>query len=202
MRGEVVVLSSRNAEAEWIGQFLNQISYRMRAHAVTSADQLLADHDFLQTNVRSFIIVDNPLQDLTEPLVKADASPVFWAVRRLDRKTLTRGLQLGVRGVLAPELDPLWLEFMFETVLLSWDRERRMREAAEKALQDLENRKRIERAKGVMMNRYSLSEEEAYKQIRSESMRTRKSLVEIAESILLFEKWEGSGRKGALQPDK
>lgn len=52
----------------------------------------------------------------------------------------------------------------------------------------LEIRKLVEKAKGVLMKRRKLSEDEAFKVIQKESMDTRKSLKEIAEAILLMDK--------------
>ncbi|MBI4067170.1 GAF and ANTAR domain-containing protein [Candidatus Gottesmanbacteria bacterium] len=52
----------------------------------------------------------------------------------------------------------------------------------------LEIRKLIERAKGILMKRKSISEPEAYRQIQKESMDSRKSLKEIAEAIILADK--------------
>lgn len=57
------------------------------------------------------------------------------------------------------------------------------------ALKDaLELRKTVEKAKGVLMKRRQVSEEEAYKLIQKESMDTRKSIKEISEAILLMDK--------------
>lgn len=52
----------------------------------------------------------------------------------------------------------------------------------------LEIRKVIEKAKGILMKRKMISEEEAYKVMRVESMNIRKSLKEIADAIILAEK--------------
>lgn len=49
----------------------------------------------------------------------------------------------------------------------------------------LEERKIVEKAKGVLMKAKHISEEEAFKIIRSEAMNKRKSMKEIAEAILL-----------------
>ncbi len=49
----------------------------------------------------------------------------------------------------------------------------------------LEMRKLIEKAKGIMMKRRSIDEDEAYKLIQKESMDSRKTLKEIAEAIIL-----------------
>ena len=49
----------------------------------------------------------------------------------------------------------------------------------------LEDRKIIDKAKGVLMNKDSLTEKEAYALIRKEAMRKRKSMREIADAILI-----------------
>jgi uroporphyrinogen-III synthase len=57
------------------------------------------------------------------------------------------------------------------------------------ALKDaLEMRKLVEKAKGVLMKRRQVSEDDAYKIIQKESMDTRKSIKEISEAILLMDK--------------
>ena len=52
----------------------------------------------------------------------------------------------------------------------------------------LEIRKIVEKAKGILMKRQKISEEEAYAVIQKQSIDTRKSLKEIAEAVLLVEK--------------
>ncbi len=51
--------------------------------------------------------------------------------------------------------------------------------------EELETRKRIERAKGLMMKEEGLSEEEAYLRIQKYAMNTRKTMREVAEAIIL-----------------
>jgi len=51
--------------------------------------------------------------------------------------------------------------------------------------EELESRKVIERAKGLLMKRENLSEQGAYKLIRKYSMDKRKSMKEVSEAILL-----------------
>lgn len=51
--------------------------------------------------------------------------------------------------------------------------------------EELEARKMIERAKGILMKRENLSEQGAYKLIRKYSMDKRKSMKEVSEAILL-----------------
>jgi len=53
--------------------------------------------------------------------------------------------------------------------------------------EELETRKKVERAKGILMRTRQISEEEAYERIRKFSMDSRKTMREIAEAIILAE---------------
>lgn len=52
---------------------------------------------------------------------------------------------------------------------------------------EMETRKQIERGKEILMDRRRMSGEEAYRWIQKRSMDTRKSMLEIAEAIILSE---------------
>ncbi len=51
--------------------------------------------------------------------------------------------------------------------------------------EELEARKRLERAKGILMREEGLTEEQAYLKIRKYSMDNRKTMREVAEAIIL-----------------
>ena len=48
----------------------------------------------------------------------------------------------------------------------------------------LNERKIIERAKGILMARFNLAEDEAYKKMRTTAMQQNRRLVEVAEAAL------------------
>ncbi len=51
--------------------------------------------------------------------------------------------------------------------------------------EELESRKAIERAKGILMNEQGFSEDEAFKRIQKFAMNNRKSMREVADAIVL-----------------
>ena len=53
--------------------------------------------------------------------------------------------------------------------------------------EELEARKIVEKAKGILMKNQGFSEEEAFKKIQRQSMDSRRSMREIAEAIILIE---------------
>ena len=55
------------------------------------------------------------------------------------------------------------------------------------AVENLETRKKVERAKGILMKKHRVGEEEAYKILQKQSMQRRMSIKEIADAILVSE---------------
>jgi signal transduction protein with GAF and PtsI domain len=52
---------------------------------------------------------------------------------------------------------------------------------------ELETRKLVEKAKGILMRQHGFSEDEAFKKIQKQSMDTRRSMRDIAEAIILID---------------
>lgn len=52
---------------------------------------------------------------------------------------------------------------------------------------ELETRKIIERAKGLLQQKYGITEEDAYFRLRNQSRRLRRPMRALAEAILLSE---------------
>ncbi|MBL7084596.1 MAG: GAF and ANTAR domain-containing protein [Candidatus Omnitrophica bacterium] len=61
--------------------------------------------------------------------------------------------------------------------------------------EELEARKAIERAKGILMKQDGLTEEEAYNRIRRYSMDNRKTMREVSEAIILSEEMKKPSQK-------
>lgn len=63
----------------------------------------------------------------------------------------------------------------------------RLLEETQEMKRQLETRKLVERAKGILQSRYKLTEEEAYLRLRNESRRLRRPMRDLAEAIILAE---------------
>ncbi len=90
-------------------------------------------------------------------------------------------------GVLAYLVKPVKESNLFPAMEIAISRFREYLEI-EQELNDLrnslENRKLLDRAKGILMDAYNLSEQEAFRRIQQYSMAKRKSIREVAESII------------------
>ena len=63
----------------------------------------------------------------------------------------------------------------------------RLSEETKEVKRQLEERKLVERAKGLLQRKHNLTEEEAYLRLRNESRRLRRPMKDLAEAIILLE---------------
>jgi two-component system, response regulator PdtaR len=132
--------------------------------------------------------VKMPLRDGIEAAAEINRQyqiPVVLLTARDDEETVRRAASAGVMAYL---VKPIRQEELIPAVELAISRSLELR-ILKKENQDLkralQERKVIEKAKGLLMEKKKISEEEAFSRIRSISMDKRKSMAEIAEVIIL-----------------
>lgn len=101
------------------------------------------------------------------------------------KEFVSQAKEVGVEGYLVKPVSEESLLPMVEVAIAKGLEMGRMREDIRKAQDELEGRKLIERAKGLLMAKESLCEDEAYKKIRRISMDKGRPMKEIAKAILL-----------------
>lgn len=101
-----------------------------------------------------------------------------------DPEYLEAGARIGVFGYL---LKPVTVDELRVTVTVAWSRfvqHTRLRSEVQDLKTSLENRKIIERAKGLLMTRLGLGEEAAMKRLQKQARDSRRKLVDLARAIL------------------
>ena len=90
-------------------------------------------------------------------------------------------------GVLAYLVKPVKESNLFPAMEIALSRFKEYMEIEQELLDlrsSLETRKILDRAKGLLMDAYNLSEQEAFRRIQQYSMAKRKSIRQVAESII------------------
>ena len=110
----------------------------------------------------------------------ASGCPVVLLTSHTHDELIARARAAGVMAYLLKPLRPAELAPALDLAIARFAETRRLR-------QTLEERKIIERAKGRLMDRLNLSEEEAFRRLRRGAMNSRRPMVEIARSLLVSE---------------
>lgn len=90
-------------------------------------------------------------------------------------------------GVLAYLVKPVQESNLFpamEIALSRWQEMQDLEDQLFKVKDSLENRKTLDRAKGILMDAYNITESEAFRRIQKYSMSKRKTIKEVAEAII------------------
>lgn len=104
-----------------------------------------------------------------------------------DAKFIEKAKDFGALGYLIKPLNEGALIPMVELSLAKGEQFKKMSQEIKKLNKKLTDRKIIEKAKGKLMSREKLSEEEAYQKMRSISMEKRVPMIEIAETLVLID---------------
>ncbi|MDN5341180.1 response regulator [Oceanotoga sp. DSM 15011] len=102
-----------------------------------------------------------------------------------DEDFIAKAKKSGVIGYLVKPIDERSLIPSIEISLSKCVEINRMKEDIKKANKKLEDRKIIEKAKGILMEKENLSEKTAFERIRTLSMNKRCSMKDIAEAIVI-----------------
>lgn len=114
-------------------------------------------------------------------------APVVLLTAFSDDELIERAREAGVVNYVTKPWRQSDLKPAIEIALARFQEFREM-ESQVKTLEDqLATRKVVEKAKGMLMEKYKLTEHEAFRRIQKLSMNNRKSMREVAEAILLAE---------------
>ena len=101
-----------------------------------------------------------------------------------DQDLVRRALE---EHVLAYLVKPIEAHQLGPALLVAWARFNELRDLSDSNAnlrQTLENRKLIERAKGVLMKRHRWTEDQAFRRLQKGAMNRRTTMAELAQSVL------------------
>jgi response regulator NasT len=125
-----------------------------------------------------------------EELTREKIAPVVLLTAYSDQVLVSRAREAGVVGYIVKPFRETELMPVIEVAMARFDEFTSLEQELGDMKEELESRKVVERAKGVLMEVHGLRESEAFHRIRRTSMDSRKSMKEVAEAILLTHEME------------
>lgn len=133
------------------------------------------------------INLENPNRDMLEnmfQLSRAVKRPVAMFVDRSDRASIEAAVEAGVSAYVVDGLKRERVKPILDMAIVRFNAFSRLSRELEEARSELEDRKLVERAKGILMTSRGLSEEEAYGLLRKTAMNQNRKIAEIAQSLV------------------
>ena len=129
--------------------------------------------------------------DAAAQIYKDAAVPVILVSAHHDPETVRRAEADFVMAYLVKPIKQADLEPAVAIALRRFEQFQALRREAADLKQALEDRKTIEKAKGILMKKTSLDEQEAFRRLQKLASEKNKKLIEIACSILTAEEAYG-----------
>lgn len=123
--------------------------------------------------------------DAAKIITNENICPVLLLTAYSQQDLIDRAKDAGVFGYL---VKPFKQTDLLPAIEIAISRYKEMNELSKEvsSLQEkLETRKLVDRAKGILMDKRGLKEQEAFRWIQLQSMNARKSMKEIAEAVIL-----------------
>ncbi len=155
--------------------------------AVLPADPFLPER--LAQIAPDMIIVDAESQarDTLEHVVMAtrdERRPIVLFTNDDDTSQVGAAIAAGVSAYVVAGLAPERIRPVLEVAMARFQHEESLRRELADARTQLSERKTIDRAKGILMARHSLTEDQAYARLRKTAMDRGMKLAEVAQRIV------------------
>lgn len=153
----------------------------------------LATISALDRTVKEFspdiVLIDlaNPDRDTLEHISIASESSkraVALFVDQTDDYLTQAALNAGVSAYVVNGLKMDRIKPVLETAIARFKIMRQMQSELSAAKQALEDRKTIDRAKGILMRQRNISEDEAYKLLRKTAMGQNRKVIDVADALV------------------
>lgn len=135
------------------------------------------------------IIIDleAPSRDVVEQMFHVSREvkrPVAMFVDQSDSSTIEAAIDAGVSAYIVDGLKKERMKPILDTTISRFRAFARLKQELEQTRTQLEERKTVDRAKGILMKLKGLDEEKAYALMRRTAMNEKKRIVDIAQSII------------------
>lgn len=167
-------------------QMLENLDYEVVAEAGDGQQALAAARD-AKPDI-CILDVKMPVMDGIEAvsiITEESIAPTILLTAYSDKELVDRAKDAGVFAYLVKPFKPSDLPPAIEVARSRYEQNLQLNKEISSLEDKLETRKLIDRAKGILMEKDSINESEAYRRIQLQSMNLRKSMKEVAEAIIL-----------------
>ena len=133
------------------------------------------------------IDLENPSRDVLEQMFQVSRvvrRPIAMFVDQSDRDTTQAAVEAGVSAYIVDGLRKDRVKAILELCISRFNAVARLQEELDRARTALEERKIIDRAKGILMHAKSLTEEQAYALLRKTAMNEKRKIAEVAQAVV------------------
>ena len=134
-----------------------------------------------------FIDLENPNRDVLEQMFQVSRCvrrPIAMFVDRSDTDMIEAAVDAGIGAYVVDGLKKERVKSILDTAVSRYNAFSKLRDELERTRAALDERKLVERAKGILMKERGMTEEAAYSLLRRVAMNENRRISEVAQSVV------------------
>ncbi len=181
----ILLANEKEEDLRTLGDVLDALGHEVTPFAVSVAEaiELIARED----PDLAFVVIDTDDDHalaLISETVEFASGPVLVSVRQAkDPAVIARAADMGIAGYV-DSWAPHDVQAAIEVALRRHREEARLNEKVEQLQTALERRTVIERAKGVLMERHQIGDQEAFQRLREHARSGGRRVIDVAQAVL------------------
>ena len=185
----ILLIDDSSERVIFLKGILNECGYE-RVISCSSTDIIL-DHVSKFNPEVILIDVFSPSRDTLEQLTTirdVNPRPVVLLSQDDNMQTIEAAFKCGVTAYVSREVTRSQAKPIIDTAMITFASFQSLKNELDEVKEELQQKKNVDKAKGILMSDYDLSEEDAYHRLRKFAMDRKRSMSDVANQIIEIQK--------------
>lgn len=185
MKSKILLIDEDSSKTEMLTLSLNEAGFDVVGR-VSCDDDILAGIQVCDPNV---LVIDMESADdyIFNQLVEINKEcpkPIVFFADKGESDVIEKAVKAGVSAFVVDGLTAQRVKPVIELAIVRFKEMQSLYKKLAESKENLEERKVVERAKGIIMSSKSLSEDDAYSTLRKLAMSQNKKLVDVSKNVI------------------
>lgn len=182
----ILIIDDNRIRASIIEEGLREAGHE-RVHVITDINEVGRSIGEIVPDV-VVIDLENPNRDMLEhffSLSRALKKPIAMFVDKSDAHSIEKAVEAGVSAYVVDGLKKERVKPILDMAISRFSAFSKLTRELEEARSELEDRKIIDQAKGILMKTRNMGEDQAYQLLRKTAMNQNRRIVDVAQGLIM-----------------
>jgi len=185
MKSKIMLIDEDSSKTKMLTSSLNEAGFEVTGRVSCDDDILsgiqVCNPDVLVIDMES---PDDYIFNQLAEINKECPKPIVFFAEKGESDVIKKAVQSGVSAFIVDGLTARRIKPVIELAIERFIEMQSLYKKLAESKENLEERKIIERAKGILMSRKEVSEDDAYTSLRKLAMEQNKKLADIAKNVI------------------
>jgi len=185
MNNSIITITDDNVRSKELEKILTQHGFSVLAKATLGESPM----DIITSLKPDLVLIDSDaispkLLKLISTIAEYGQRPVIMSGQHADKTAIAQCTTAGVNAFIFDDFSSAQIEAIVTAAFVRFNTLKSIKQELTETRTKLDDRKHIDKAKGLLMNKRNLSEKDAYRLIQTMAMERNQRMAEVARNVL------------------